>query len=162
LLTQGLLASTRTLFGPIEYLNSVIGQIVYLPGKDYYGIDTITYNVSDAVNDTTGSIDVMVSVPSSAPYFEQQASFVGVEDEDVVLTGVEIMGKPVNVESYIVQLTIDVAGGAYPSTKRAVRTPRILLGRKSNSEATAVRTLLLLLLVVVVMCTRVLPLLLSR
>jgi hypothetical protein len=59
LLTQGLLASTRTLFGPIEYLNSVIGQIVYLPGKDYYGIDTITYNVSDAVNDTTGSIDVM-------------------------------------------------------------------------------------------------------
>lgn len=47
-----------------------------------------------------------------------------------MLTGVEIMGKPVNVESYIVQLTIDVAGGSVSFYEEGGAYPSDFIGTK--------------------------------
>lgn len=134
LLENNLLSTSKALFGPIEYLNSMLSQIVYIPSKDFYGMDVISYNVSDVVEDTIGSISVVVTVPEDAPYFDTLLTFKGIEDEDVEMVGVEISGRPVNVDSYIVQLSIQITGGSVSFYEESALYPSDFIGNKVKVE----------------------------
>ena len=94
----------------------------YTPDRDFHGVDTFTYTVSDGVDTATAAVTVTVDPVNDPPVAADDAATT---DEDTAAT-IEVVGNdsdvdgdPLTVEDHTQPPT-----ATWPATRRRARTPR--------------------------------------